>query len=67
MAIEIEPEHFERNKQLLLECNYSDLRIECQDCKFKVHRSMLCYRKNFFEVAVKDGFKVSSPSDVGTR
>ena len=56
--VEMDVELFAKNKKLLLTSQYSDLIIECQGYEFKTHRSVVCYADNFFEIAVKEGFKV---------
>jgi hypothetical protein len=46
-------------KKLLHDGKYAEMTISCQEHDFKCHRAIICSQPDFFDAALKDGFKVS--------
>ncbi|KAL2848955.1 hypothetical protein BJX68DRAFT_276143 [Aspergillus pseudodeflectus] len=51
-------------KKLLHDGKYADMTISCQEHDFKCHRAIICSQSDFFDAALKDGFKEAKSSHV---
>ncbi|KAJ5938028.1 BTB/POZ protein [Penicillium verhagenii] len=54
-------------RELLLQGQFSDMEIICQDVTFKTHRAIVCTQSKFFNSALCDGFKESLDRSINLK